>query len=162
MDDLTTKVLLHMYNQKSQTVTHPKSMCPTLWKAKIENVRLGGVKKALLMEKTPTKKMEDLILKPILRKYWVQASFVSREGEMGGIKRWLMIWRHLGASRHLKKIVLVDVSLMKRFLKIFYTNNAYTSLGETLSGKGLFCKTQAKSKISLISSMSICKTKQKL
>lgn len=34
----------------------------------------------------PTKKMGDLILKGILRKYSIQASVKSKEGEMGGAR----------------------------------------------------------------------------
>lgn len=36
------------------------------------------------MEKAPAEKMGDLILKPVLRRYGVQASFMPREGGMGG------------------------------------------------------------------------------
>lgn len=55
-------------------------MCPTLEKAKTQNIR---VRKDLLIEKAPTE-MGDLIFKCTLRKYRVQASFMSREEEMGG------------------------------------------------------------------------------
>ena len=43
-----------------------------------------GLRKGLLMEKAPIKKLGDLILKSFLRKYRVQASFRAREGKMGG------------------------------------------------------------------------------
>lgn len=47
------------------------------------NVRVWS-KKSLLIDKSPTEKMENLILKTISKKYRVQASSMSREGERGG------------------------------------------------------------------------------
>lgn len=43
-----------------------------------------AIKKSVLIEKALTEKMGNLILKSILAKSHVQASFMSREGEIGG------------------------------------------------------------------------------
>lgn len=57
--------------------------------------------------------------------------------------------RHLAASRGLVKFVPVDVSLVMIFLQIFLV-------------RGCFCKIQAAGRISLMISISMCKSKQKL
>ena len=48
-----------------------------------------------------------------------QASFVSGEGETAGSCEVIDHCRYLGTSRGLRKMVLVDVSLVTRFLQIF-------------------------------------------
>ena len=75
-----------------------------------------------------------------------------------------MTQRHLGASRCLRKIVLVDVSLMTRFPQIFHKRHIlFLSRRERhFMVRGCFCKTEARSRIPLAVSKSVCKTKQKL
>ena len=46
-----------------------------------------GVRKGLLTEKAQLKKMEELILKSILRELKIQASYVSREEKVGEAKK---------------------------------------------------------------------------
>lgn len=41
-----------------------------------------GVRKSVVIEEAPAKKMGDLILTSIFKKYRVQPSFMSREGKM--------------------------------------------------------------------------------
>ena len=129
-------------------------MCQCFERLKLKTSEFG-MRKGLLMEKAPTEKMGDLILKFIFGKYRVEVSFMPREGEMGGARGdWpLHTWGGAGgsgASRGRRKVILVAVSLAMRFLQIF-DKQYIVSLSS-----------QAITRISLMINISICKTEQKL
>ena len=98
----------------------------------------------------PAEKIEDLVyLKSILESTEFRLLSCQEKGKWEG-QEMIDQCRPLGASRGPRKTVLVDVSLVTRFLQI--SDKQYI----------LPLSPQATSRIPLIISMSVCKTKQKL
>lgn len=83
-------------------------MCLTLLKAKLRTIEFA-VRKGLLIEKEPAGKMGDLTPQPISESIEFRLLYRQRKGKWEGQQE-IDQCRHLGASRDLRKIVLVEVS----------------------------------------------------
>lgn len=142
----------------------PLSLCPCLLPL---TLILLIIKKCFiywLRRYQPTKKMGNLQVPQIHLKKVQSAGFFYVKGR--GKQEWQEVVdyrRHLGASRGRTKVVLSlltldDVSLVNSCKSLLH-NTYFPHLPRNC---GLFCKTQAKSRISLMISMFMCKTKQTL
>lgn len=98
------------------------------------------VRKNLLIEKAPTKMMGDLVIFQIYLTE-IQYSglfYVTGRGNRWG-KKVIDHCRHLDTSQSLRKIVVVDVSLVMRFLKILIHSHHFCMyFPYVLIGRGTF------------------------